>query len=537
MAAPMDVDFDELESRELDINDANAHPETQRILAELDRRTNARKLAVPTKDADVRTRLRELGEPITLFGERPEDRRDRLRQLWSQARERDKQARAARGSDVESSDSDDDDDENDDGQDEQEREEEFYTEGTDALLQARQFIAEYSLPRARKRVARQRVESTVPLGRLMDVRKGVFANLKSFTNLGSQIGDTRSLSSLRFSPDSSLLLTSSWTGTAKVWSVPACKEIKTVRAHKERIGGVAWHPQATLSQTKTALNFATGAADNDIKLWALEGDAALQTLSGHSARVCRIAFHPSGRYLGSASYDGTWRLWDAERGGEELLLQEGHSKEVYAIAFQNDGALACTGGLDAIGRVWDLRSGKTAMVLDGHMRDILAIDFAPNGHQIATGSNDDTIRIWDMRSLKSISTIPAHNSTISDVKFYQGEAKSVLGHVPRGFAKLDVFSSSTAPNGVDQVDQSHDMSDEVINSKPDYPTAGSFLISGAYDSTVKVFSADDWQLIKTMTSEAAGKIMSVDISPDARFIASAEYTRTFKLWSTPDVEL
>jgi U4/U6 small nuclear ribonucleoprotein PRP4 len=58
--------------------------------------------------------------------------------------------------------------------------------------------------------------------------------------------------------------------------------------------------------------------------------------------VCRINFHPSGRYLGSASYDGTWRLWDVEK-SQELLLQEGHSKEVYALAFQNDGALVASG--------------------------------------------------------------------------------------------------------------------------------------------------------------------------------------------------
>jgi len=68
----------------------------------------------------------------------------------------------------------------------------------------------------------------------------------------------------------------------------------------------------------------------------------MRTLSGHESRVCRVNFHPSGRYLGSASYDGTWRLWDVER-GDELLLQEGHSKEVYAIAFQQDGALVASG--------------------------------------------------------------------------------------------------------------------------------------------------------------------------------------------------
>lgn len=127
---------------------------------------------------------------------------------------------------------------------------------------------------------------------------------------------------------------------------------------------MAWHPQATLSQSRTAVNFATSGADNDVKLWGLDGfvswsfyfvvcptksiewlnsENPLLTLSGHSARVCRIAFHPTGKYLGSASFDGTWRLWDTERGGEELLLQEGHSKEVYAIEFQQDGALVCTG--------------------------------------------------------------------------------------------------------------------------------------------------------------------------------------------------
>lgn len=91
-----------------------------------------------------------------------------------------------------------------------------------------------------------------------------------------------------------------------------------------------------------------------------------------------MAFHPSGSYVASASFDETWRLWDAETGAE-LLLQEGHSKGVYAVEFQGDGALLCSGGMDAIGRVWDLRSGKTAMVLDGHVKDLLAIDFAPNG--------------------------------------------------------------------------------------------------------------------------------------------------------------
>lgn len=44
--------------------------ENAELLAELERKKRARKLQnVPTDDRKVRLRLRELGEPITLFGE------------------------------------------------------------------------------------------------------------------------------------------------------------------------------------------------------------------------------------------------------------------------------------------------------------------------------------------------------------------------------------------------------------------------------------------------------------------------------------
>ena len=71
-------------------------------------------------------------------------------------------------------------------------------------------------------------------------------------------------------------------------------------------------------------------------------ESPLSVLEGHEERVCRVAFHPSGRYVASASFDTSWRLWDAEK-GKELLLQEGHSKEVYTIEFQGDGSLIGSG--------------------------------------------------------------------------------------------------------------------------------------------------------------------------------------------------
>ena len=53
----------------------------------------------------------------------------------------------------------------------------------------------------------------------------------------------------------------------------------------------------------------------------------------------------------------------------------------------------------------------------------------------------------------------------------------------------------------------------------DVPLSGSFLVTSGYDGYVRIWSADDWQLIKSMTSDAGGKVMSVDVSSGTSFVS------------------
>ncbi|KAI0343076.1 U4/U6 snRNP-specific spliceosomal protein [Trametopsis cervina] len=491
------------------LSSERARMENKVLLDELERKKKARSLAVPTDDNRVKARLREIGEPITLFGERAADRRDRLIYVLSQIN-------AARGDDamqVEEESSD---------ESSEDEVEEFYSPGSLELLESRRHIAEYSLPRAQKRVAQQRIDSTIPLGRIIDIRKKIFSSVKNFANLGSQIGDERPISQVRFSPNSQILATGSWAGNVKLWNVPSCTPIRTLRGHSDRVGGVAWHPQATLTQSEDSVNLVSGAADTNLHLWSLNSETPLATLKGHQDRVCRVAFHPSGKYVASASFDTTWRLWDVTT-SKELLLQEGHSKEVYSVDFQDDGALAASGGMDAIGRVWDLRTGRTAMVLDGHVQAILSINFSPNGYQIATGSGDDTIRIWDMRSLNALYTIPAHLSNVSDVRFFRADD-----------GPLKSPSHNPPPADVD-MDESGDKA--KANAAPDEEwryRSGLYLASAGYDGLVKLWSADDWQLLRTLPTDG-GKVMSVDLTSDAKLLASGTYNRNFQIFAPEDL--
>ena len=43
-----------------------------------------------------------------------------------------------------------------------------------------------------------------------------------------------------------------------------------VLGHADRVGGVAWHPQATISQSEKTVNLVSGAGDEILHLWSLE---------------------------------------------------------------------------------------------------------------------------------------------------------------------------------------------------------------------------------------------------------------------------
>jgi U4/U6 small nuclear ribonucleoprotein PRP4 len=65
-----DLTFDNLVDDGNYLGTERARIENKVILDELERKKKARAMAVPTDDNRVKARLREIGEPITLFGER-----------------------------------------------------------------------------------------------------------------------------------------------------------------------------------------------------------------------------------------------------------------------------------------------------------------------------------------------------------------------------------------------------------------------------------------------------------------------------------
>ncbi|ODH45211.1 hypothetical protein ACO22_00324 [Paracoccidioides brasiliensis] len=517
---PLDRDYD------MPSATAGIAPEkASAILSQFSRRRRAAAIAVPTDDGRVRARLRELGQPITLFAEDATDRRDRLRELLTDLEERKEAAGAAGGEEGE-------DELMKEGEEEEEEEgegeEEFYTEGGPELLEARKKIARFSLPRAKARIERQKEESTIPLRTHIKHRKAIKEKLQSFDLYGSQIASERPVSIVRFAPNGQTLAAGNWGGGIKLLNVPSLDEKTTLRGHSDRVGGISWFPGATKPESnvsESSINLASGGGEGNVNLWSLTQDTPVTTLSGHSGRVCRVEFHPSGDYLASASYDTTWRLWDVTT-STELLLQEGHSREVYSLAFNPDGSLLASGGLDSYGRIWDLRTGRTVMILEGHIREIYGLDWGVDGYRVLSGSGDGWVKCWDIRQVRCIGGVGAHRGVVSDLRWYKGTetSSSYLPSVPLQDQNGDGMTSPVSPS-TPPVDQLTSSSSQSLQPKK----SGTFFVSSGFDKNVNVFSADDWALVKSLSGHA-GNVLSADVSDDVKWIASCGHDRTVKLW-------
>ena len=373
--------------------------------------------------------------------------------------------------------------------------------------------------------------------------------IQSMALEGSQYGDQRPLSAIatcRYSNNNidkshsdsnsnSLIVTGGWAGSIKLWdgSTPALDLLSTKStAHEDRIMSIAMHKgdghssSARSSEQKQVCQLASASIDLTGKLWNVykndsndnNGDNdnnkctykytidEMAVLKGHAARLCKIAFHPSGLYVGTTSFDHTFRLWDVETGGTEILLQDGHNSEVYGIGFHPDGSLVSTTDYGSVVQCWDLRSGKSACHFMGHAKRVLCTEFAPNGFQLATAGDDGTIKVWDLRQRKMYASIPAHSGLITSIKFSKDDGCYGFGN---GGSDSDSGSGASGSSN------------------------GEFLTSCSFDGTGKVWSTRNWKLLGTLRGHE-GKVMGMDIldgcGKDMNGIVTCGYDKTMKIW-------
>ncbi|KAM9969409.1 hypothetical protein ACTFIR_001244 [Dictyostelium discoideum] len=544
----------------------------QKVLDEYERKKRAKQVIVPTIDNLVKLKLRELLEPIILFGEKPEHRRSRLREILIERNIID-------GTPLLIS--------NKKEQEEQEQledndEENFLTEGTEELKTARINISIYSLKKSQQRLLHLKKQREIELSiqKENDNLKNQFEEkqqkriqkklrlhqqlendnmnidenddgdgdgdgddddgddlnmmvkiktefekdmeytakeLKNYYSSVSQIGDDRPLSMGVFSPDGKNVAIGSWSGVSKVWSVSGQKK-QILAGHSQRVSCIAYHPLSGIdgSHTKNLVNIATTSADSTCKLWPLLNDNN---------------YNDNEEEEDNNNNDATVNIET-----QPILSLEGHSDVVNRCSFHPCGRYITTSSNDKSWRLWDLESGgKCLLDQEGHSDGVMGISIQSDGSLLATGSQDGLVRIWDLRSGRPILYFQGHSKQVISVDWspngYQLASSSedntvVIWDIRKKEQSCQILAHNSIVSCVKFQKQSTQTNNNNNNSSG--PGCVNYLATCSFDGKIKTWSPNTWTPLATFEGHSS-KVTSIDLTNSK--ILSTSFDKTWKIWS------
>lgn len=145
---------------------------------------------------------------------------------------------------------------------------------------------------------------------------------------------------------------------------------------------------------KISERLVTASDDFTMYFWEpLKSSKPVCRMTGHQKLVNHVQFSPDGRYIVSASFDNSIKLWDGIK-GTFIGTFRGHVAPVYQTAWSADSRLLVSCSKDTTLKVWDVRSRKLNVDLPGHSDEVYAVDWSMDGRKVASGGKDKMVRIW-----------------------------------------------------------------------------------------------------------------------------------------------
>jgi WD40 repeat protein len=301
---------------------------------------------------------------------------------------------------------------------------------------------------------------------------------------------------------------------------------KTFEGHTTRVWCVAFSYDGKV--VASGSNAEPG-APAELKLWDTQTGEAKVTVAEPRA-VRWVNFSPDGKHLATAEHDGTAKLRDPATGAVRHVLL-GHASGLDCAILSPDSKTLATTSWDRTLKLWDADSGELLKTFAGHPDKVFTAAFSPDGKSLLSGSSDGTIRLWAVASATTRMTVTPHETLVHNVAF----APDGKSFATAGWDKaVRIWDAAT---GKWEKTFEHGAGVLAIAFSPDGKLLASVTMlddrvppEGEFRKPeVKLWDVETGKEIASLQGHRQ-HVYGVAFSADGKFLATASFDRTIKLW-------
>lgn len=251
-------------------------------------------------------------------------------------------------------------------------------------------------------------------------------------------------------------------------------------------------------------------------------ETPLHTAKGHTNWVLCIAWSPDGKKLASACKNGHICLWDPKTGMQIGKKMTSHKQWINQLVWEPYHRNPycrhlASAGKDGEVRIWDTMKCEMVRCLTGHTASVTCVKWGGQG-LIYTGSQDRTIKVWRSEDGILCRTLVGHAHWVNTL------ALNVE------YALRTSFYNALEQSTVLDDDMPTRQKYALHRYEKAKSTCGELLVSGSDDFTLFFWKPTDEKKPRMRMTGHQQLVNQVMFSPNARYIASASFDKSIKLW-------
>jgi cytochrome c len=240
-------------------------------------------------------------------------------------------------------------------------------------------------------------------------------NLNAIEQLTAHGGPVKGLA---ISKNNKYMASASFDYSVVLWKLNPIEENNTLIGHDAAVNTVKFSPRENI--------LASGGDDNKLLLWPLkyplkkDNEIEPFILGKHKGKIVDLDFSRNGKYLLSASWDGSVGIWDIKK-RKNIRFLKGHKGPVYSVKYSKDNKYIYSSGYDGEIKMWEAKNGNyiRPLIKNGWGISVFEIDEKKNF--IAYGSTDGKIKIKKMKEDTLILKIGEDRTPILSMYYLEKE--------------------------------------------------------------------------------------------------------------------